>query len=164
MKGERGERLCHVPHPCSSPWLFHRCSSLFGCRQWRINSCCTLSGLPVSPKRLRKVSRNVCQPMWPMPRRTAAGENIPLLHPPRLPRFLACLEGTREDPVLCLSNSLVRCQFRSCLSPWAAPRSGTRWSVPSFHEDLGSRLPFFVLNRSRVTSGEKQIPRNSWNH
>ena len=27
---------------------------------------------------------------------------MPLLHNPRLPRFLACLEGTREDPVLWL--------------------------------------------------------------
>ena len=27
---------------------------------------------------------------------------MPLLHPPRLPRFLACLEGTREGPVLWL--------------------------------------------------------------
>ena len=41
---------------------------------WRINSCCNLSGAPVSPKRLRKVWRNVCQPMQPMPQRTAAGE------------------------------------------------------------------------------------------
>ena len=27
---------------------------------------------------------------------------MPLLHPPGLPRFLVCLEGTREDPVLWL--------------------------------------------------------------
>src|SRR5215831_9178636 len=77
----------------------------------------------------------------------------PAVAPPRLPRFLACLEGTREDPVLWLielARALPVQVFRRgqhrALEPDGQYFRSMKISAPDCHSSC----------RSRVTSDEKQ--------
>jgi hypothetical protein len=80
---------------------------------WRISSCCTFIGAPVSSRRLRKVWRNVCQPIWPMPHRTAAGAICRCCTLQGCHGNVPALKGLANIQSSGLLNCVARCQFKS---------------------------------------------------
>src|SRR5215469_18411714 len=93
---------------------------------WRISSCGTLSGAPVSSKSVLKVCLNVCQPMRPNPQRKPAGVIWTCCTPEGYHGALPALNGLANTQSPGLLNGVLRCDLRSTSA--SAESSG----IPAF--------------------------------